>query len=68
MESLVSLLGALLSIFSFGSSGVSQYQALKQQQHPQSQVQMYQQCQSGQGEVRYDANGQPYIQCLEVRQ
>jgi len=68
MTTIISLFGMLLSAVGMGTSTVSQMHTLRNQPPPQAQVQTYQQCPSGQGQLRQAPDGHWYIQCLEVRQ
>jgi len=68
MSSLVSIFGMILSLFGMGTSTVSQVQTMRNLPTQQAQVQPYQQCPSGYGQVRQAPDGHYYIECLEVRQ
>lgn len=68
MSTIISLFGMLLSAVGMGTSTVSQVQTFRNQPPQQAQVQAYQQCPSGQGQLRQAPDGHYYIQCLEVRQ
>jgi hypothetical protein len=67
MNNLIGVFGMVLSFFGMGQSAVSQYDSYQMMQHPQAQVQPYQQCPSGQGVLRQASDGQYYVQCIEVR-
>jgi hypothetical protein len=68
MNAIISIFGMLLSAVGIGTSTVSQVQTFRNQAPPQAQVQTYQQCPSGYGQVRQAPDGHYYIECLEVRQ
>lgn len=67
MNTIISLFGMLLSAVGMGTSTVSQMQSWHNQPAQQAQVQAYQQCPSGLGQLQQAPDGSYYIRCLEVR-